>query len=135
MTAYSVTARPIKARSRVRQGRGLAQIHVDRAKGYRNAHTRIKRLRGRAVSYVCADCDATFADTWSYNGDSPFEQSGYETVSTPAGPVQTFVRWSGNPWDYSPRCRPCHRAYDAADRARRKAELDLDRLIAQGVLS
>ncbi|WP_146185374.1 hypothetical protein [Microbacterium sp. HMWF026] len=83
------------------------------AMGYRSAHRRIRRTRGRAALQLCVDCTAP-ADTWSYNGNSPFEQSGTTRKKQKTGVViQIPVTWSACVQDYSPRCYSCHRKFDA----------------------
>lgn len=71
---------------------------------YRTAHQRTAHARGKASEHTCIDCGEQ-AEQWAYRGDGRYEftghHAGYRTV------------WSGDPADYDPRCRPCHRKYDS----------------------
>jgi NAD-dependent SIR2 family protein deacetylase len=58
--------------------------------GYRAAHARVVAARGKASDYGCVDCGVKAKD-WSHR-----HGAGH----------------SGNPADYDPRCRKCHKAYD-----------------------
>ena len=73
---------------------------------YMAAHQRVHRAKGKASQYQCVDCTSTAAE-WSYNGGSPNELHGYASrrAATPSP-------YSGDPKDYSPRCRPCHKIHD-----------------------
>lgn len=72
--------------------------------GYAGAHARVKYDRGRAAEHSCVDCGKQAKD-WSLRRDAPV---------TLAGPTRAGIicRYSANPNDYDPRCRPCHAIYD-----------------------
>ncbi len=76
---------------------------------YGAAHRRIYRLRGKASQYACVDCGEAAKD-WSYDGNDPNE------LPDPGGWV-----YSQDPAYYVPRCRFCHRGYDARLREQRAA--------------
>lgn len=69
--------------------------------GYQAAHLRIAGARGKAASHDCHDCGGK-ADDWSYIQDCPDERA---QEGSPAYCLHIN--------HYAPRCRPCHRAYDA----------------------
>lgn len=71
---------------------------------YGGAHIRVRRSRGPAVDHPCADCGQPASD-WSYVGGSDHEQ-------TEPAPNGTPLRYSPDPSDYAPRCRPCHMRFD-----------------------
>ena len=73
--------------------------------GYEAAHWRVKALKGSASGHRCLDCQERAMD-WSYNGGCARE----------AIDPQNGCAYSPNPEMYSPRCRSCHRQYDAAMR-------------------
>ena len=73
--------------------------------GYKAAHLRVASARGAASGHRCVDCGCRAAD-WSYNHTDP------DARSAPDGTRP----YSLNPDHYSPRCRPCHRAFDSASR-------------------
>lgn len=66
---------------------------------YNAAHDRIRVRRGRAVDHPCVDCGRQ-AMHWSYNHSDPNEQ-------TCEG-----LPYSTDANHYSPRCVPCHKAFD-----------------------
>lgn len=68
--------------------------------GYRAAHGRITKDRGRARTYRCIDCGRR-ADHWSYRHDDPDE------LVSPTGQP-----YSLDPTHYDPRCAPCHAIFD-----------------------
>lgn len=67
---------------------------------YAGAHDRVRAHRGRASDHRCVDCSSA-AYHWSYDGGSAKERIGKEGKP-----------YSPDPDDYSPRCVPCHSAYD-----------------------
>lgn len=69
---------------------------------YAAAHYRVRRAKGMANAHPCVDCGEQ-ADEWSYNG------SGIEERVSPEG-----LAYSLNTDQYEPRCKPCHRRFDAA---------------------
>lgn len=71
---------------------------------YSAAHDRIKRLHGSASLHKCSDCNR-MAQHWSYNHDDPNEQLALGISANP-------VAYSDSPDYYSPRCVPCHKAFD-----------------------
>lgn len=77
---------------------------------YTSSHKRVVRARGRAATHLCHLCSAP-AHEWAFRADAP-------------EPLVELVRghpclYSGNPDDYLPLCRPCHRAYDREARLAR----------------
>lgn len=77
---------------------------------YGTAHQRLRRKRGPASTYICADCPAP-ATNWSYNhSEAMFEQ---EQAWTGGNGHTSILRYHPDPAYYSPRCLPCHRSYDA----------------------
>lgn len=67
--------------------------------GYRSAHRRVEYRRGRAIEHLCRDCGKQ-ADDWSYDHTDPRQRFD-------------GLWYSPDPEHYSPRCKPCHRAFDA----------------------
>lgn len=67
---------------------------------YSGAHMRLRKHRGSATSYVCAECGAP-ATQWAYNHADPDEcyQDGVGAYSM-------------DPAHYSPMCVPCHKRAD-----------------------
>ena len=86
------------------QARGLARRSPDA--GYVAAHSRVRRERGKAKYHGCTDCGAP-AREWSYDHTDPDE------VADEKGRP-----YSLKPEHYSPRCVPCHRAFDRCEEAR-----------------
>jgi hypothetical protein len=71
--------------------------------GYHLMHNhRLPEQKGPASLHQCVDCGAV-ADDWSFNHDTPVELA----ESSDHG------RWSWSLSCYEPRCRECHRGYDA----------------------
>ena len=70
------------------------------AASYAAVHLRLRTERGPARTHPCVDCGEGAHD-WSYNGLDEHE------VRSPRGV------YSVNPNNYDPRCRSCHRQYDA----------------------
>ncbi|MGU3650670.1 hypothetical protein [Mycolicibacterium sp. A43C] len=71
--------------------------------GYLGAHTRTRRLRGKAEQYSCVDCGAQAHD-WAYDhldSDERTEQMGEYTLA-----------YSLDPAHYAPLCRSCHVLFD-----------------------
>ena len=76
---------------------------------YLTAHRRVHADRGRASLYACIECGGAAQD-WSYDGTDPNEVSG----EWAGGSGRTFIaHYSLKPEFYSPRCKPCHRAFDS----------------------
>lgn len=73
-------------------------------------HRRIRRSLGRAAARLCVDCLDVAAE-WSYDGTDP---NPLLEVLTPGG---LPIAYSTDPDRYVPRCVPCHRRHDAAQRA------------------
>lgn len=70
---------------------------------YMGAHSRVARVRGRASLHSCADC-----------GESAFEWT--YTYRDPNALVDERGRvFSLDPAYYEPRCRSCHRQFDAIE--------------------
>lgn len=70
---------------------------------YTKAHRRIARLRGKATSYACVDCEKP-AQEWA------LDHSG-EDPGRVLDPVLN-VYYSTDVMRYRPMCRSCHRKYD-----------------------
>lgn len=70
--------------------------------GYRAAHSRLTKSKGRAADHRCVDCGQG-ADHWSYNHLDP--EPLYSEIGLP---------YSMDADCYEPRCRRCHKAFDAA---------------------
>jgi hypothetical protein len=68
---------------------------------YDAVHWRLRRSRGSASKRNCLDCGQQ-AQHWSYDGLDPNQL------------FQGPLAYSLNPERYSPRCVPCHIAYDSA---------------------
>lgn len=81
--------------------------------GYRSAHTRIQAAKGKASDHPCADCSGPAAE-WSYVGACADEK-----ISNAPGQRNDGCRYCPHPEHYAPRCKPCHKVYDAALRADR----------------
>lgn len=75
---------------------------------YLSAHDRVTKERGRAKALRCVDCDGA-AREWSYDGGDPNELT--ELVHG-----RHLLAYSLDVSRYSPRCRSCHRRFDAAKR-------------------
>lgn len=73
--------------------------------GYRQAHYRVERARGKARMYFCADCDVQ-AQEWSLV-DSPEVVAHISNAANSRGKA-----YSLNIADYEPLCIPCHRKRD-----------------------
>lgn len=74
---------------------------------YRGAHHRVRRMRGKATQHRCVDCGERARD-WSYN-----HRGQHEFVAVVIQKSGTYrVTYSGDPADFEPRCRPCHRKHD-----------------------
>lgn len=67
---------------------------------YHSAHRRVIREKGSARHLKCVDCSGGAFD-WSYDHTDP------DALTDERGRP-----YSVNPAHYSPRCRPCHRAFD-----------------------
>lgn len=83
---------------------------------YHSAHSRVRRLRGRASEHSCANCGSTAAD-WAYDHEDEFEKVG----TSRTGRTVATVRYSTDPNHYIPMCKSCHISFDNADRKSRKA--------------
>lgn len=68
---------------------------------YGAAHERVRVERGPAKAHDCIDCGKRAAH-WSYNHSDPNELRDLE-LNLP---------FSADPEHYSPRCVPCHKAFD-----------------------
>jgi hypothetical protein len=67
--------------------------------GYGAVHARITTDQGKASARTCIDC-GTQAEHWSYNHDDPNEMT------------EDGLPYSLSAQHYSPRCVPCHKAFD-----------------------
>jgi len=75
--------------------------------GYFRAHQRIRSVNDSASKHSCVECGESAAE-WCYNHNDPNDrQEMYR------GYVLTY---SCDPNYYEPRCVPCHRQYDKANR-------------------
>ncbi|CQD07188.1 hypothetical protein BN970_01349 [Mycolicibacterium conceptionense] len=72
---------------------------------YFGLHVRIKVDRGRAAEHDCVDCGGQAAE-WSY------DHTGVDEKVSDTG-----MAYSTDTAQYSPRCKPCHGAFDSAQRA------------------
>ncbi|MGH3633928.1 MAG: hypothetical protein ACRDTS_07520 [Mycobacterium sp.] len=68
---------------------------------YAAAHKRIAELRGKASAHLCVDCGG-WAQDWSYDHGDPNELA------------DNGMRYSTDIYHYSPRCKGCHRKFDAS---------------------
>lgn len=75
---------------------------------YSGAHQRVRRLRGKAADYPCADCGGR-ADQWSYDGLDLNEQ--IEQRKRIDGEMVPMA-YSLETKHYHPRCDSCHRSLD-----------------------
>lgn len=75
-------------------------------------HRRVRKAKGAARGHQCVDCGAR-ADEWSYNNADPNELLGEDHGSQ--------LAYSLDVANYEPRCRSCHRQFDAEERRRRNA--------------
>ena len=94
--------------------RGTAQSCGDRTThrrrddaGYDAAHGRVLRDRGPAKAFMCVDCGEPAAH-WSYDHGDPNE------LVVPPLANRGGYKYSLNSEMYSPRCVPCHKAFDLA---------------------
>jgi hypothetical protein len=71
---------------------------------YNTAHQRVRNTRGAAKDHTCEFCGAQAQD-WSLKADA----KGMIVTIRASG---TEERYSGDPMDYRPLCRPCHANYD-----------------------
>lgn len=71
---------------------------------YAGAHSRVRRLRGRASEHACIDCGDQARD-WSYVGGCPRERIS-KSFSNRGHP------YSPDPDKYVPRCKLCHNRLD-----------------------
>ncbi len=86
------------------------------------AHKRVRYDRGRASEHACIDCGQR-AEEWSCRHDIP-EDSRQQGWSRPnRNGVRSWQTWSTDVWDYDPRCRKCHRRYDASWLTRSRDQL------------
>lgn len=72
--------------------------------GYRGAHHRVARARGRASDHLCS-CGAQARD-WAYDGQDPAELSELRARQVSPSP------YSLDPAHYVPLCGPCHYEVD-----------------------
>lgn len=87
---------------------------------YKQAHTRVRRHRGRAADQPMCVNDCGRAPTqWSYDHNAASEELT-QKVTLKSG-LEIVVPYSGNSAHYSPRCRPCHKAFDFQMAKKRKA--------------
>lgn len=76
--------------------------------GYRAAHTRVARDRGKASAYTCIDCSEQ-AGHWSFAWRRvPKTQWLWGTSNSKAAPSP----YTGDPGHYEPRCHSCAAIYD-----------------------
>jgi hypothetical protein len=72
--------------------------------GYSAAHQRVRQDRGHIRQHSCIECGGQ-ARHWSYDHDDPDERLAHGLSARP-------VAYSLDPSHYSPRCVPCHKAFD-----------------------
>lgn len=76
-------------------------------------HNRLKTSRGSASMHACVDCGGCAAE-WSYSNEDPNELIGEDHGN--------LIAYSLDLSHYAPRCKPCHRQKDKAERERRANE-------------
>lgn len=87
---------------RVRKGVPLDQpLRGGEHVKYAAVHLRVQAAKGKASEHRCVDCGAQ-AQEWSYNNSGIKEQQ------------DATGRYSTDLDQYDPRCKPCHRRFDAA---------------------
>lgn len=74
---------------------------------YQGAHSRVRRMRGRASRRACVDCSQPAAQ-WSY------DHADLDELVEPA--ELGGKRYSAKPERYQPRCCSCHALFDKARR-------------------
>lgn len=72
---------------------------------YFQQHRRLTYIKGKASDLPCVGCGSTGRNEWSMHHEAP------EQLVAEVRPGR-FVKYTLDPDDYSPRCIPCHRAYD-----------------------
>ena len=77
--------------------------------GWDAAHVRVKKVRGKASSYKCVDCGGAAAE-WSYDN-----LDAHELIDQ-----KKNIAYSLSVEHYEARCVPCHRKFDAAERAKKE---------------
>jgi hypothetical protein len=70
---------------------------------YTTAHKRVKRQRGHPQDHRCVDCGERQEQQWSYDYNDP----------SPKVNPRTGCPYSTDIDRYEPRCRRCHKAFDA----------------------
>lgn len=75
---------------------------------YIGAHLRTQRVRGKASTHQCVDCGLPAQD-WSLKSSPSRSLSGQASGGYEC-------RYSPEPFDYEPRCKPCHAKYDRLTR-------------------
>ena len=91
-----------------RLGKGAVEEGAQNVKSiisYDAAHYRVRVAKGKASDYKCVDCPEQ-AHEWSLNEES-------EHLLIQASGHQAGRKFSTNIEDYEPRCRSCHKKYDA----------------------
>jgi len=105
---------------RAHQARGVCRYHyvVIRDSGtsitYSSVHSALVAQRGRARHQACVDCSQP-AREWSYDHTDDNELTS-----------GTGARFSTDIQRYVPRCKPCHRAFDAVKQAEHLRALATD---------
>lgn len=80
--------------------------HKARLETYNAVHMYLKRTRGRARNYLCADYCGNFATEWSYDHLDPNERIGDDGKGK-------LLPFTSNLRHYQPRCNEHHRTLDA----------------------
>lgn len=75
--------------------------------GYRTTHQALRRDRGPASGYDCADCHRP-AEQWAYDGQDPAGRWDWHRW----GDHARLVPYSTDPSRYRPLCRSCHVSVD-----------------------
>lgn len=84
---------------------GNSKLHHRKADaGYVAAHQRVRQDRGPIADHTCIECGQV-ARHWSYDHTDMLELLEYGLSANP-------VAYSLDPNHYSPRCVPCHKAFD-----------------------
>ncbi len=87
------------------------KFKYDYSEKYVAVHMRVSRINGKASDSLCADCESQ-AEDWSYDNQDPDELMVMRNGSN--------IKYSAKPEHYEPRCRRCHKAFDAKHKEERE---------------
>jgi hypothetical protein len=79
---------------------GCTRDDVSNLPSYATIHSLVTKERGSAWEYRCVDCGAMGRE-WAYNHEADIEVLDEHGLT-----------YSLSVWDYEPRCKPCHWAFD-----------------------